>query len=236
MNDASSARRLLEYMRAWQKIPASGSPATVRASADGDWWTPSVDAVRCAVEVEELVEALEDSNLRDGFETIRALIRDAVFSSKWQLDSSGQARETIPRSALGTLAVVVSALEGRALLMEKTSEFTELREFLLVIREQLMSADLPEETREYLLVLVSHLEQALAEAAFRGMADVATCADQLAGALTRLFVQPDGDDANKASGLVKKLVRKVSNFVNSPFMQAAIGSYVGTVTGQITTG
>ena len=45
MNDASSARRLLEYMRAWQKIPASGSPATVRASADGDWWTPSVAGV-----------------------------------------------------------------------------------------------------------------------------------------------------------------------------------------------
>ncbi len=240
MNDAAPARRLLEYLRAWQTIPASATPASVRADANGDWWTPSVDAVRCLVGVEELVENLSDPEVAQSYALVRDEVRDVVLSTRWALTAFAHnnpgGQRTIDEKVIAVVASIVSNLEFRAQVLAAATETKALVEFLVSLRNELTSADLDEKTRGYLLVLVSHLEQALIEAQVRGTADVASSADQLIGALQRLYVQSDGDEAKKTSGVVKTLTRKISEFLNSPFVSAVIGGAVGSGIGQITTG
>lgn len=231
--------KLLEYLRAWQVIPANTYPVDVRArsSAANDWWTPSTDAVACLVDTERLIELAGDDELCRSYEAIRVQVRDATFSSRWQLDATVNGdRSTLEPVVMAALGAIVSGLTVRDKILAASPGAVELRDTLLRVREEIMSAHLPEEACQYLLVLVGHLEQALAEVAVRGLADVQACADQLIGALTRLYPQCDGEESDQSPKVVKLLVRKIGDFLNSPLVAAIAGGVAGGVMGQITTG
>ncbi len=236
MSSTSAASKLLEYIRAWQVIPAGVAPTALRGDGN-DWWTTSVDAVRCVTEVEQAIEDADDEEMARSYDMIRGEVRDVVFSTRIPLESQDSSdRRTIDDKTLAVLGSVVSGLNFRAYVVSIAPETQALSEFLNRLRGELTSAHLDEKTLGYLLVLIGHLEQALVEARVRGVADVVRCADELIGALSRLYVKTDGDETKKTTGMVKMLTRKVDEFLNSPFVSAVLGAAVGSGIGQITAG
>ncbi len=237
---ASNPQRLVELLESWAQIPKNQSVVALRTDASGSWWSRSVDAVIWLSELEEAIEHKRE--LRRVYDPIRDAVRSAVFSTRWQMDSTSQnVRPILNATQIAALRGLALAITPHADLIAKAPELVDLRDTLLRVRGEITSAaNLSEEASQYLLVLVGGLEQALTEVEIVGVAHVARLADELAGSLTRLFVYRDGEQSQQAAGLVKVLVGKVGQFLNSPLVVAIAGGVAGSLgtsaLGQITAG
>jgi hypothetical protein len=75
------------------------------------------------------------------------------------------------------------------------------------------ATEIDEQTRDYILQLTRHLQDAIASVAVRGTADVRRLADQLVGAMVRYLSDELPDNRQKTASVIERLVGHVKVFL-----------------------
>ena len=138
---------------------------------------------------------------------------------------------------------IIPGLRGIAVAMETKKsvlgvgpEFQALRDDLLGLRQDPLITGLPDQEKEYVLHLLTRIEEALTEVAVTGTADVPVLVNQLIASLTRLFLlDPDQDDQGNIRNRIKRILTHLDAWLNSPIV-AAIAGGIASGVAQITTG
>lgn len=131
---------------------------------------------------------------------------------------------------------IAVAMETKKSLLGIGPEFQELRDDLLGLRQDPLITALPDQAKEYILHLLTRIEEALTEVAVTGTADIPVLVDQLIASLTRLFLlDPNQDDQGNIRNRIKRLSKRLDAWLNSPIVTAIAGGLVGSLA-QITTG
>ena len=116
-------------------------------------------------------------------------------------------------------------------------EFQALRDDLLGLRQDPLITGLPDQEKEYVLHLLTRIEEALTEVAVTGTADIPVLVNQLIASLARLFLlDPKQDDqAGNIRNRIKRILTHLDAWLNSPIVTAIAGGITSGVA-QITTG
>ena len=138
---------------------------------------------------------------------------------------------------------IIPGLRGIAVAMETKKsvlgvgpEFQALRDDLLGLRQDPLITGLPDQEKEYVLHLLTRIEEALTEVAVTGTADVPVLVNQLIASLARLFLlDPDQDGQGNIRNRIKRILNHLDAWLNSPIV-AAIAGGIASGVAQITTG
>lgn len=232
----SDAERLLELMEAWAKpVPQGNSLLDVRGGQK--WWDRHVDAVMLMVSVGEQVERFPDKRLQASWQEIEPRLKHCIFATGYPMRTIDPGWDAFEKDTLVILSAIVSALTYGGGRIIETKEFLELRDELNALKSDIGNTDLGDKVREYVLHLLTRVEEALAEVAITGTADVQALADQLIGSCSRLFIlKNDGEESKNFRNRLKRLAGRVNSFVNSPLVVGIAGGIASGFAGQITAG
>ncbi len=233
----SDGVRLAELITAWAKeIPSGKSLMEFRSSErKTSWWKVHGEAVLLMLNVANQVDAARDPRLQNSWNLIEPRLWNGIFATEHGLVSGSQVSWFTP-DTLAILDVVVSRLDIERKPLNMGSEFQALRDDLLGLRQDPLITGLPDQAKEYVLHLLTRIEEALAEVAVTGTADVPVLVNQLITSLTRLFLlDPDQDGQGNIRNRIKRILTHLDAWLNSPIV-AAIAGGIASGVAQITTG
>lgn len=233
----SDGVRLAELITAWAKpLPPGKLLAIFRTDERAtSWWKIHAEAVDLMRSVAKQVAATQDPRIRKSWKQIEKRLWNGIFAVKHGLSSTEQFCYFIP-DTLAILDAVVSRLESEQKPLGTGPEFQALRDDLLGLRQDPLIIGLPDREREYVFHLLARIEEALAEVAVTGAADVPALVDQLIGSLTRLFLlDPDQEGKGNIRNRIKRILSHFNAWLNSPIVAAIAGGITSGVA-QITTG
>jgi hypothetical protein len=233
----SDGVRLAELITAWAKeIPSGKSLMEFRSSErKTSWWKVHGEAVLLMLNVANQVDAARDPRLQNSWNLIEPRLWNGIFATEHGLVSGSQVSWFTP-DTLAILDVVVSRLDIERKPLNMGSEFQALRDDLLGLRQDPLITGLPDQAKEYVLHLLTRIEEALAEVAVTGTADVPVLVNQLITSLTRLFLlDPDQDGQGNIRNRIKRILTHLDAWLNSPIVAAIAGGITSGVA-QITTG
>ena len=233
----SDGVRLAELITAWAKeIPSGKSLMEFRSSErKTSWWKVHGEAVLLMLNVANQVDAARDPRLQNSWNLIEPRLWNGIFATEHGLVSGSQVSWFTP-DTLAILDVVVSRLDIERKPLNMGSEFQALRDDLLGLRQDPLITGLPDQAKEYVLHLLTRIEEALAEVAVTGTADVPVLVDQLIASLARLFLlDPDQDGQGNIRNRIKRILNHLDAWLNSPIV-AAIAGGIASGVAQITTG
>ena len=232
----TSITRLIEHLKRWS--PDVGeffglAEARVRFEA-------CLTAVELAVAVADQLAAEKNSELRAAWDGVAPYLWGSIF--RFGLDALDP-NNMNPQHGFDLNPGIIPGLQGIAVAMETKKsvlgvgpEFQALRDDLLGLRQDPLITGLPDREREYVFHLLARVEEALAEVAVTGAADVPALVDQLIGSLTRLFLlDPDQKDQGNIRNRIKRIFSHFDAWLNSPIVTAIAGGITSGVA-QITTG
>lgn len=233
---ASDVERLLEVMETWAKpVPPGSSLLDVRGGQE--WWDRHVDAVTLMVSVADQVERFPDKRLQASWREIEPRLQHCIFATGYPMRAVNPSWDAFEKDTLVILSAIASALTYGGGRIIETKEFLELRDELNALKSDIGNTDLGDKVREYVLHLLARVEEALAEVAITGTADVQALADQLIGSCSRLFIlKDDGEESKNFRNRLKRLAGRVNSFVNSPLVVGIAGGIASGFAGQITAG
>ncbi|QUC08455.1 hypothetical protein [Arachnia rubra] len=233
---ASSAEQLAQLMAAWAE-PVESRKNLLQMRGGRHWWEAHIEAVNLMVDMEAQVEKRKDPRLQNSWKRIEPRLWRCIFATEYRMNETGINWVAFEEDTLVILDAIVSALTyGRWRIVE-TREFLELRDELEGLKSDIKDTNLSDEVREYVLHLLARVEEALAEVAVTGTADVRALADQLIGSVGRLFVfKDDGEESKNFRNRLKRLSDRLGGFLNSPLVVAIAGGVAGNFVGQITAG
>lgn len=233
----SDGVRLAELITAWAKeIPSGKSLMEFRSSErKTSWWKVHGEAVLLMLNVANQVDAARDPRLQNSWNLIEPRLWNGIFATEHGLVSGSQVSWFTP-DTLAILDVVVSRLDIERKPLNMGSEFQALRDDLLGLRQDPLITGLPDQAKEYVLHLLTRIEEALAEVAVTGTADVPVLVNQLIASLARLFLlDPDQDGQGNIRNRIKRILTHLDAWLNSPIV-AAIAGGIASGVAQITTG
>ena len=232
---ASDVERLLEVMETWAKpVPQGSSLLDVRGGQK--WWDRHVDAVTLMVSVDQ-VERFPDKRLQASWQEIEPRLQHCIFATGYPMRAINPSWDAFEKDTLVILSAIASALTYGGGRIVETKEFLELRDELNALKSDIGNTDLDDKVREYVLHLLARVEEALAEVAITGTADVQALADQLIGSCSRLFIlKNDGEESKNFRNRLKRLAGRMNSFVNSPLVVGIAGGIASGFAGQITAG
>lgn len=233
----SDGVRLAELITAWAKeIPSGKSLMEFRSSErKTSWWKVHGEAVLLMLNVANQVDAARDPRLQNSWNLIEPRLWNGIFATEHGLVSGSQVSWFTP-DTLAILDVVVSRLDIERKPLNMGSEFQALRDDLLGLRQDPLITGLPDQAKEYVLHLLTRIEEALAEVAVTGTADVPVLVNQLITSLTRLFLlDPDQDGQGNIRNRIKRILNHLDAWLNSPIV-ATIAGGIASGVAQITTG
>lgn len=102
---------------------------------------------------------------------------------------------------------------------------------LLLVRSLISSEDseLAPDDQRYLLMLVARLEEAMDQIAVHGVMDVRASADQLVGALTRLYLGDESESGKAAKNTVLRVLSAIYAFLNTPIVAALVSGVTSSL-------
>lgn len=225
--DPAHLSALVSRVEEWATLPANTDMARQRSgeSWGEGWWGPSAEAVKWLLEFESDIEKRPE--LCSKYALVRAPLHDMLFFRTVMPSASG--RELLSEIQVNHFKLLADALvrdtERAERVIATMPELGALRDNLNSLRGDITASDLGQDVSEYLLRLIDGFDEALGEVAVRGVADVQRLADELAGALLRLFVpSPDSEEAQGRYQKVKVLVSKGYAFFNSQLVAAVVGA------------
>lgn len=232
----SDVERLLEVMETWAKpVPPGSSLLDVRGGQK--WWDRHVDAVTLMVGVADQVERFPDKRLQASWREIEPRLQHCIFATGYPMRAVNPSWDAFEKDTLVILSAIASALTYGGGRIVETKEFLELRDELNALKSDIGNTDLDDKVREYVLHLLARVEEALAEVAITGTADVQALADQLIGSCSRLFIlKNDGEESKNFRNRLKRFAGRVNSFVNSPLVVGIAGGIASGFAGQITAG
>lgn len=233
----SDGVRLAELITAWAKeIPSGKSLMEFRSSErKTSWWKVHGEAVLLMLNVANQVDAARDPRLQNSWNLIEPRLWNGIFATEHGLVSGSQVSWFTP-DTLAILDVVVSRLDIERKPLNMGSEFQALRDDLLGLRQDPLITGLPDQEKEYVLHLLTRIEEALTEVAVTGTADVPVLVNQLIASLARLFLlDPDQDGQGNIRNRIKRILNHLDAWLNSPIVAAIVGGIASGVA-QITTG
>ena len=232
----TSITRLIKHLKHWS--PDFGeffglAEARVRFEA-------CLTAVELAVAVADQLAAEKNSELLDAWDDVAPYLWGSIF--QFGLDAVDP-NNINPQHGFDLNPGIIPGLRGIAVAMETKKsilgvgpEFQALRDDLLGLRQDPLIIGLPDQTREYVLHLLTRIEEALTEVAVTGTADVPALVDQLIGSLNRLFPRdPNQKDQGNIRNWIKRILTHFDAWLNSPIV-TAIANGVASGVAQITTG
>lgn len=228
--------RLIEHLKRWS--PDSDEllfleEAQVRFEG-------CLTAVELAVAVADQLAAEKNSELLAAWEGVAPYLWSSIFQFGLEtLDPNS----VEPKHGFDLNPGIIPGLRGIAVAMETKKsvlgvgpEFQALRDDLLGLRQDPLITGLPDQEKEYVLHLLTRIEEALAEVAVTGTADVPVLVNQLIASLTRLFLlDPDQDGQGNIRNRIKRILNHFDAWLNSPIV-AAIAGGIASGVAQITTG
>lgn len=228
--------RLIKHLKHWSPSPVDPffleeGPARFEAC---------LTAVELAVTAADQIAAEKNSELLDAWDDIAPHLWGSIFDFGLNaLDPNSMN----PKHGFDLNPGIIPGLRGIAVAMETKKsvlsvgpEFQALRDDLLGLRQDPLIIGLPDQTREYVLHLLTRIEEALTEVAVTGTANVPALVDQLIGSLNRLFPRdPDQDDKGNIRNWIKRILNHLDAWLNSPIVTAIAGGVASGVA-QITTG
>lgn len=235
----SDGVRLAELITAWAKpLPSGKSLAAFRSGSEGQetmWWEIHAEAVALMCSVAKQVAATNDSRIQNSWHLIEDRLWNGIFATEHGL-SSGSQVNWFSYDTLAILDAVASRLDIERKPLNMVSEFQALRDDLLGLRQDPLITGLPDQAREYVLHLLTRIEEALTEVAVTGTADIPVLVNQLIASLARLFLlDPDQDGQGNIRNRIKRILTHLDAWLNSPIVAAIAGGIAGGVA-QITTG
>ena len=229
--------RLIEHLKCWS--PGSGElffleEVPVRFEA-------CLTAVELAVAVADQLAAEKNSELLDAWEGVAPYLWGSIF--RFGLDALDP-NNMNPKHGFDLNPGIIPGLYGIAVAMKTKKsvlgvgpEFQALRDDLLGLRQDPLITGLPDQTREYVLHLLTRIEEALTEVAVTGTANVPVLVDQLIGSLTRLFPRDSNQDGKgNIRNWIKRILNHFDAWLNSPIVAAVAGGIASGGVAQITTG
>lgn len=229
--------RLIEHLKRWS--PDSDEllfleEAQVRFEG-------CLTAVELAVAVADQLAAERNSELLDAWDGIAPYLWGSIFRFGLEtLDPNSvelkHGFDLNPGIIPGLRGIAV-AMETKKSVLGVGPEFQALRDDLLGLRQDPLITGLPDQEKEYVLHLLTRIEEALTEVAVTGTADVPVLVNQLIASLARLFLlDPNQDDqAGNIRNRIKRILTHLDAWLNSPIVAAIAGGIAGGVA-QITTG
>lgn len=228
--------RLIEHLKRWS--PDSDEllfleEAQVRFEG-------CLTAVELAVAVADQLAAEKNSELLAAWEGVAPYLWGSIFQFGLEtLDPNS----VEPKHGFDLNPGIIPGLRGIAVAMETKKsvlgvgpEFQALRDDLLGLRQDPLITGLPDQAKEYVLHLLTRIEEALTEVAVTGTADVPVLVNQLITSLTRLFLlDPDQDGQGNIRNRIKRILNHFDAWLNSPIV-AAIAGGIASGVAQITTG
>lgn len=228
--------RLIEHLKRWSPNPDDHfflEEAQVRFEA-------CVTAVELAVAVADQLAAERNFELLAAWDGIAPHLWGSIFDFGLNaLDPNNMN----PKHGFDLNPGIIPGLRGIAVAMETKKsvlgvgpEFQALRDDLLGLRQDPLITGLPDQAKEYVLHLLTRIEEALTEVAVTGTADVPVLVNQLITSLTRLFLlDPDQDGQGNIRNRIKRILNHLDAWLNSPIV-AAIAGGIASGVAQITTG
>ena len=198
-------------------------------------------AVELAVAVADQLAAEKNSELLAAWDGIAPYLWGSIFQFGLNaLDPNNMN----PKHGFDLNPGIIPGLRGIAVAMETKksvlgvgSEFQALRDDLLGLRQDPLITGLPDQAKEYVLHLLTRIEEALAEVAVTGTADVPVLVNQLIASLARLFLlDPDQDGQGNIRNRIKRILTHLDAWLNSPIVAAIAGGLASGGVAQITTG
>lgn len=228
--------RLIEHLKRWS--PDSDEllfleEAQVRFEG-------CLTAVELAVAVADQLAAEKNSELLAAWEGVAPYLWGSIFQFGLEtLDPSSvelkHGFDLNPGIIPGLRGIAV-AMETKKSVLGVGPEFQALRDDLLGFRQDPLITGLPDQEKEYVLHLLTRIEEALAEVAVTGTADVPVLVNQLITSLARLFLlDPDQDGQGNIRNRIKRILNHLDAWLNSPIVAAIVGGIASGVA-QITTG
>lgn len=228
--------RLIEHLKRWSPNPddhffLEEAPARFEAC---------VTAVELAVAAADQIAAERNFELLAAWDGIAPYLWGSIFDFGLNaLDPNSMN----PKHGFDLNPGIIPGLRGIAVAMETKKsvlgvgpEFQALRDDLLGLRQDPLITGLPDQEKEYVLHLLTRIEEALTEVAVTGTADVPVLVNQLIASLTRLFLlDPDQDDQGNIRNRIKRILNHLDAWLNSPIV-AAIAGGIASGVAQITTG
>lgn len=228
--------RLIEHLKRWSPNPddhffLEEAPARFEAC---------VTAVELAVAAADQIAAERNFELLAAWDGIAPHLWGSIFDFGLNaLDPNSMN----PKHGFDLNPGIIPGLRGIAVAMETKKsvlgvgpEFQALRDDLLGLRQDPLITGLPDQEKEYVLHLLTRIEEALTEVAVTGTADVPVLVNQLIASLTRLFLlDPDQDDQGNIRNRIKRILTHLDAWLNSPIV-AAIAGGIASGVAQITTG
>ena len=234
----SDAVRLAELITSWAKpLPSGKTLMDFRSSEQQtSWWKIHSEAVLLMLSVDKQVDATHDPRLQKSWNLIEPRLWSGIYATEHGLGSGSQV-SFFTTDTLAILDAVVSRLESEQKpLLTTGPEFQALKDDLLGLRQDPLITGLPDQTREYVLHLLTRIEEALTEVAVTGTANVPALVDQLIGSLNRLFPgNPNQKDQGNIRNWIKRILTHFDAWLNSPIV-TAIANGVASGVAQITTG
>lgn len=234
-------QKLVDRLEEWSVTPGGQSVLAHRAG-DDEWWAVHAETVGWLLQLEERMDGRDD-RLARSWAAVADRIHRAIFCTDVPMDSAlgGSGHRHLTGEQVAIIGAVASAVESEQSLTAVSPELKELQDFNIQLRELIIGAsELSTDEREYLLALLGNLDQAITDVRIKGVGDVRSWADQLSGAMARIFGEGDSEEADKFRKLTRVFQGKLVKVLSSPFAQSAIGSGVGTVVpmimGQLGTG
>lgn len=229
--------RLIEHLKRWSPNPDDHfflEEAPVRFEA-------CVTAVELAVAAADQLAAERNFELLAAWDGIAPHLWGSIFDFGLNaLDPNSMN----PQHGFDLNPGIIPGLRGIAVAMETKKsvlgvgpEFQALRDDLLGLRQDPLITGLPDQANEYVLHLLTRIEEALTEVAVTGTADIPVLVNQLIASLARLFLlDPKQDDqAGNIRNRIKRILTHLDAWLNSPIVTAIAGGITSGVA-QITTG
>lgn len=228
--------RLIEHLKRWSPNPddhffLEEAPARFEAC---------VTAVELAVAAADQIAAERNFELLAAWDGIAPHLWGSIFDFGLNaLDPNSMN----PKHGFDLNPGIIPGLRGIAVAMETKKsvlgvgpEFQALRDDLLGLRQDPLITGLPDQEKEYVLHLLTRIEEALTEVAVTGTADVPVLVNQLIASLARLFLlDPDQDGQGNIRNRIKRILNHLDAWLNSPIV-AAIAGGIASGVAQITTG
>lgn len=176
-----------------------------------------------------------DDRLAHSWAEVADKVHRAVFCTHEVMDTnSGRTLQHLTGEQIAIVGAVASAVDSEQQVVAPSPELKELQDFNIGLRELVIGAsELGTDEREYLLALLANLDQAITDVRVKGVGDVRGWADQLSGALLRIFDEDSSEKSSKVRQMVRVLQEKVVKVLCSPFAQAALGTGLPIIMGQI---
>ena len=228
--------RLIEHLKHWS--PGSGELFFLEEVKDR--FEACLTAVELAVAVADQLAAEKNSELLAAWDGVARYLWGSIF--QFGVDALDP-NNINPQHGFDLNPGIIPGLRGIAVAMETKKsilgtgpEFQALRDDLLGLRQDPLITGLPDQAKEYVLHLLTRIEEALTEVAVTGTADVPALVDQLIGSLNRLFPRdPNQKDQGNIRNWIKRILTHFDAWLNSPIV-TAIANGVASGVAQITTG